>query len=319
MYISRTTTLAKSCKPLINNNNSSPNNSLFSDSRDYFQKTSSKEISFGQKSERIVTKGIFAALSSLLFYSTTLKKIKPIVESCKVQNISQSKKNLIAFFKSIPLEDFQGETPKANMHIHSIFSDGTASVQQIVEQAIKKRKKVISITDHNTTEHLKEIEKYRQIAEENNLKIINGTELTVDYNNTKLHLLIFGADDKDAELNKFCDEAKKGAKLPAKEIVETLSKSYVIDLAHPIVYNKPNLHDLIKDLKNSGLDGVEVFYPYKKLDKMLERNGKSPANNIFKNIAVLREKIVNPKKIAKNFGLLMTGGKDSHSLDIDVP
>ena len=72
-------------------------------------------------------------------------------------------------------------------------------------------------------------------------------------------------------------------------------------------------------MKASGLDGVEVFYPYEKFDKMLDRDDKSLVNGLFKNILVMREGFVNPEKTAKNLDLLMTGGKDSHSLNIDIP
>jgi len=37
-----------------------------------------------------------------------------------------------------------------DLHIHSTFSDGTFTPTQIVEEAVKRKVKVISLTDHDS-------------------------------------------------------------------------------------------------------------------------------------------------------------------------
>lgn len=235
------------------------------------------------------------------------------------------KNELLRFLRAIPEADFKGERPKANLHIHSLFSDGKNTVRALIEQAIRTKKKEIAITDHNTTEHLREIENHRARAEENGLTIINGVELTAHRGSTTVHLLVYGADPDDAHLNSLCQTAKlSGAgktkeKVNAEEAVKTLSPKYVVVLAHPMLYKALRVKSLIRNLQKNGLDGVEAFYPYNKTHKILDEVfKKSLSHKLYSIAGTIREKLSAPLKFAKKCGLLLTGGKDSHSLDIDA-
>lgn len=281
-------------------------------------------ISFEGKFTRSFNKflvGILLATANIADYSCSLTK--PIQKACNCKkpvyaNFINPKDTLLNFLKNIPEKTYMIKPSKVNLHIHSTFSDGKLTVKQIIDQAIEKGKTVIAIPDHNTTKHLKEIEKYRDYASKKGLTIINDLELTAYKQNTKLHFLILGADLKDSCLNEMCKIAKTDSeKLNADFVLEKLSPNNVVVLAHPMVYERLGIKSLIKGLKNKGLDGLEVFYPYENLGKIIDNFEKSPVNPFCSHIAVFREKIVNPNKIADEFKLLKTGGSDSHSLDID--
>ena len=56
-------------------------------------------------------------------------------------------KNL-EIIKNLTKEDF--EQKRADLHIHTTYSDGCATFSEVVQQAKDKDYKIIAITDHNT-------------------------------------------------------------------------------------------------------------------------------------------------------------------------
>ena len=56
----------------------------------------------------------------------------------------------IEIIKNLKKEEF--EQKKANLHIHTTYSDGSATFSDIVKQAKDKNYNVIAITDHNTVQ-----------------------------------------------------------------------------------------------------------------------------------------------------------------------
>jgi predicted metal-dependent phosphoesterase TrpH len=61
---------------------------------------------------------------------------------------------------------------KADLHIHSTVSDGSATITDIVAVSIANRLDAIAITDHDTLSHLK------QLPSTATLRIIPGTEIS---------------------------------------------------------------------------------------------------------------------------------------------
>jgi len=100
-----------------------------------------------------------------------------------------------------------------DLHIHSIYSDGTLFPKQIINLANKKKLNAISITDHNT------------IAPKvcsNKLKIISGVELKVIHNGRKLEILGYGF-EKDEVKRKIEDQRRKSIEI-AKQILKRFNK-----------------------------------------------------------------------------------------------
>ena len=57
-----------------------------------------------------------------------------------------------------------------DLHIHSLYSDGTSTTSELVRMAMEKNMKMISLTDHDTVDGLLEMKK---LCDENNIKFIN--------------------------------------------------------------------------------------------------------------------------------------------------
>ena len=73
-----------------------------------------------------------------------------------------------------------------DLHIHSIYSDGTCSPEEIIDLAIKHKISAIALTDHNAIDGLPHL---ISASSGKNIDIVTGTEFSVDYNGKELHLL----------------------------------------------------------------------------------------------------------------------------------
>lgn len=197
--------------------------------------------------------------------------------------------------KNFTKEDYL--THKINLHIHSTYSDGEADFSEIENQAEALGYKHFAITDHNTIQgHL----------DNPNSKAIKGVEFDVWYKYIFLHLLAYGIDINNVEMKKFYAQDKRGteldiirffAKRDIKELIKAIHNAGGIAiLAHPACCWALNMETFIKDLKEIGLDGIEVYYPYPRWRKYIK----------FSNPEKLEE-------IANKYHLIKTGGTDCHS------
>ena len=77
---------------------------------------------------------------------------------------------------------------KADLHIHSHYSDGTFSIEEIMLAARQKGLNIISITDHENTGG---VESARQIGTFYGIEIIPGVELCTFFDKEEIHLLAY--------------------------------------------------------------------------------------------------------------------------------
>lgn len=73
-----------------------------------------------------------------------------------------------------------------DLHTHSIFSDGTDTPVQLLEKAEKIGLRAIALTDHNTVAGLTD---FLEAAKGHSVRAVTGTEFSVDYEGTELHIL----------------------------------------------------------------------------------------------------------------------------------
>ncbi len=87
---------------------------------------------------------------------------------------------------------------KIDLHLHSYFSDGVYSPQDLVKKLKAKKIEIVSLTDHNTVAGVKIFIKE---AQKNGLKVFSGVEIYTEYKEKSLHLLGYNFDLKNKELN----------------------------------------------------------------------------------------------------------------------
>lgn len=203
--------------------------------------------------------------------------------------------NIKELLRSFTKEDY--ELNRVNLHIHSTYSDGKGDFESIIKQAQDKGYKYISITDHNTV---------KGYLDNSNSQIITGVEFDVWYKYIFLHLLAYGLDPNAECMKTFYAKNKSETEkdivriLPKRNLKKLINAIHqaggIAVLAHPACCWAINMDRFICDLKNIGLDGIEVYYPYPRWRKFI----KFAPTDIF-------------EEIADKYGLIKTGGSDCHS------
>ena len=86
---------------------------------------------------------------------------------------------------------------KADLHTHTIHSDGALSPLELIAKAKSVGLRAISITDHDTINAFAEAMVF---GDEHGIEIIPGVELSTNYNGSELHVLGYFVDTKNKNL-----------------------------------------------------------------------------------------------------------------------
>ena len=241
----------------------------------------------------------------------------------------------------------------ADLHVHTVESDGTYTPAQLVKEAIQRGLSALAITDHDT---VGSVAQALTEARETELEIIPGIELTAQQDNQEIHILGYFLDyqqqglwdklrlvqqNRVERVYKIVENLKKlGVELNAQTVfnisgrgtvgrmhiarallldgwVNSTSEAFrkyigdnspayvcgfrlsvsdaiklirdakgVAVLAHPYILDSD---ELITEFVDYGLQGLEAYYP---------EHSQSQVNFYL--------------DLAKNLGLLVTGGSDFH-------
>ena len=211
--------------------------------------------------------------------------------------IKKDLKNLLLSFKE---EDYY---KNVDLHIHSCESDGEMTPYEIIEQARKKNKKYIAISDHNT------IDAYLSTNILKEEIIIPAVEFDCFFQGVLIHILGYGIDIDNEDIKSLYATNNLGKKFNLyrifklrnpKTVIEKINKAGGIAvLAHPACYWCINIDSFVKDLMNLGIEGIETYYPYNGLRGILKFHSKYTIN-----------------KIAEKYNLIKTGGTDSHHKEL---
>lgn len=192
----------------------------------------------------------------------------------------------------------------ADLHIHSCFSDGMSTPEDIVKRAKEKGLKHIAISDHNT------ISAYLKTDILKDDFVIPAVEFDCWCGTVFYHLIAYEIDIKHEALKPFLAKSEKQTQSDIirlfsfnrhpKKLIKAIHDAggYAV-LAHPACCTTFNLEKFVKKLVDYGLDGMEVYYLYSiRLSKLLRF---CDVNKI--------------EKIADKFNLIKTGGTDFHGDD----
>lgn len=93
---------------------------------------------------------------------------------------------------------------KADLHIHSSYSDGSDDIFDLVEKIKNAKIDIFALTDHDTIEGVIKLSNY----DFKEIRFIKGVELTCKLNDIKCHILGYGVDVKNEKLNKLIETGK---------------------------------------------------------------------------------------------------------------
>lgn len=108
---------------------------------------------------------------------------------------------------------------RGDFHLHSTASDGVHSPAWVMETAAARGVRVLALTDHDSTAGWAEA---KAAAGRLGLRLIPGLELSTDLGPADVHLLAFGFDMHDRELQEFLASQRDGRIGRTHRIVEIL-------------------------------------------------------------------------------------------------
>ena len=115
-----------------------------------------------------------------------------------------------------------------DMHTHTNYSDGDLSPQELIRLAIDKGIGTLAITDHDTIEGIKKINRNENIIVNSGIEIINGIELSAKTNKGIMHILGYGIDLNNKSLNKKMTVLRDNSINSVLSIMEQIKRDYGI-------------------------------------------------------------------------------------------
>lgn len=115
---------------------------------------------------------------------------------------------------------------KYDLHIHSKFSDGEYSLEEIVKKLRENGIKTFSITDHDNADSIKAMEN----VDTSGLIYIPGIEFSASKGKYQMHILGYGIDGHSNELLEVCKEIKTRKNLRNLEVIQQLKEKFRIEI-----------------------------------------------------------------------------------------
>jgi hypothetical protein len=160
---------------------------------------------------------------------------------------------------------------KVDLHLHTTFSDGRLTPTKLVELCADRGLRVISISDHDSTEGLAEaLEAAGRFPQ---LTVIPGIELSTDVPGSEIHVLGYFVDYESPVFQNTLTRFREGRQERARKMVEKLG-----DMGVNVSWER------VQELSGGGAIGrphvaqamVEAGYiefPRDAFDKYIGRNG----------------------------------------------
>lgn len=157
---------------------------------------------------------------------------------------------------------------RADLHCHSTCSDGTSTPSQIIRLALDAGLQGLSITDHDT------IGAYKQAipaAEESNLPLISGVELSAIHKQKSVHILAYSFSLESLSLNAFCMRHHERRKLRSQKILALLaangmpltSKDFPPDFLSPdSMHSIGRPHIALAMIKKGYVNSIQQAFQY---------------------------------------------------------
>ena len=126
--------------------------------------------------------------------------------------------------------------PRIDLHVHSYFSDGTCTPEEVVRAAVRGKVSLFSLTDHDTTDGT---ERARQVCLEYQLPFVAGVEISTREHD-HLHFTGYGVDLKNPDFQAFLAQNRENRRQRITKIVAKLQQAG-LDITEQDVFSRaPN-------------------------------------------------------------------------------
>jgi predicted metal-dependent phosphoesterase TrpH len=140
---------------------------------------------------------------------------------------------------------------KADLHIHSNYSDGSLCPEEIFQYAESANLKALSITDHDTVAGVDNALKQSELF---GIEFIPGLEISARYGRNELHILGYFIDHKNKDLLSYLSFFQEERKKRAVKIVHLLNDMGLVitineveEKAYPAAIGRPHIADVMVD------------------------------------------------------------------------
>ncbi len=120
---------------------------------------------------------------------------------------------------------------KADLHIHTLCSDGEYSINEILDMAINRGIDMLSITDHDS------VDSYKSIIPKEEIEVITGIEFSCQYEDKNVHVLGYFIDIENENLAKYLKSLRENRRERVKKILKKL-KDEEIFLNEDLIFTK---------------------------------------------------------------------------------
>lgn len=111
----------------------------------------------------------------------------------------------------------------ADLHIHTAYSDGIHSIEEVVKLAVEKGIKVIAITDHDTVFHYDDV---KRVCDRYGVETVRAVEMSCyDFDvNKKVHIVGLWLNDNPIHVEKLCNNTLQCRDAYHHTLIEELNK-----------------------------------------------------------------------------------------------
>lgn len=159
---------------------------------------------------------------------------------------------------------------KYDLHIHSKFSDGEYSIEEIVKKIRENGIKTFSITDHDNADSVRAMNS----VDTSGLIYIPGIEFSASKGKYQMHILGYGIDGNSTELLGACKEIKTRKNLRNLEVIQQLKEKFGIEITR---------EEALELLNRAGFVGQTTIAKLL-VDKGIIPNVKFYFDNFFKEL-----------------------------------
>lgn len=124
---------------------------------------------------------------------------------------------------------------KADLHMHSTYSDGLKTPKELFELAKEHKVDIIAITDHDI---VKGVEENKKLALEYGVRYIVGIELSTVFKRKPVHILGYFRDQsyQSEEMITYYREIREKREERAKKFIKNLKDFFDLDISYDEVY-----------------------------------------------------------------------------------
>jgi len=113
------------------------------------------------------------------------------------------------------------QPPAGDLHMHTFYSDGAFSPENVIKRAAEKKLSIVSITDHDSVNGIQES---IECGLSHNIEVIPGIELSATCGNREVHILGYFIDHNNKELREYLEFFRGQRVKRAREMVSRLNE-----------------------------------------------------------------------------------------------